>query len=388
MLLTGTRVVEWAEGISAPFCARLLADLGAEVVKVERPSGDPLRQRGPFWPGETGADASALFAYVNAGKRSVTVDLSATGGAARLDAMLDGVSVLVESQPSRTLQACGVDIPALQARHPVLTVLSLTPFGRTGPLRDAPATDFTLQHRAAFAYNMARPVDDPEARGPLAGADHEGPLAVGVAGALAAVWGLLVAQGGSPAPRIDLSSHDFYAHIAFEGLADWSTGERDFSRRRVKREGTEAAGGLTWILPCADDGWVMVSPREQHQWDRWVALLGHPDWSKDAQFCATRVERRRNWFELQSAMTAWSQGQSAEEITRKAQAVSVACFPISTPAALLENAQLRHRQFFDRLLSPTGRVAMAPGLPIHLQTTGHGTLPHDRVLHGPALEQV
>jgi hypothetical protein len=118
VLLTGTRVVEWAEGMSAPFCARLLADLGAEVVKIEPPGGDPLRRRGPFWPGETGADASALFAYVNAGKRSVTVDLGATGGAARLDAMLGGPSwsnrsprALCEHVAS-TLRRCRPVIPA------------------------------------------------------------------------------------------------------------------------------------------------------------------------------------------------------------------------------------------------------------------------------------
>jgi crotonobetainyl-CoA:carnitine CoA-transferase CaiB-like acyl-CoA transferase len=383
VLLTQTRVVEWAEGLSAPFTARLLADLGADVVKVEPPGGDQLRRRGPFWPGETGADASALFGYVNAGKRSVTLDLASQ--AAAFDALLADAAILIESQSAATLQRYGISIEALQARYPALVVLSLTPFGRTGPLQNAPATDFTLQHRAAFAYNMARPVDDPAARGPLAGADHEGPLAVGVAGALAAVWGLLVAAGGK-APHIDLASHDFYAHIAFEGLADWSTGERTFTRRRVKREGTEAAGGLTWILPCAGGGWVMVSPREQHQWDRWVELLGRPAWSADAALCGTRVERRRNWFALQEVMTEWSKGLSPDEVTQRAQAVAVACFPISTPDALLRNAQLQHRQFFDRLVSPSGAQARVPGLPIHLQTTGHGALPHDRALHSPTLE--
>jgi crotonobetainyl-CoA:carnitine CoA-transferase CaiB-like acyl-CoA transferase len=385
MLLKGTRVVEWAEGLSAPFTARLLADLGADVVKIERPGGDPLRQKGPFWPGHTGADASALFGYVNAGKRSVTLDLDREPG--RLAEFLSGAAILVESQPAATWDQRNLSIAALQARYPALVILSLTPFGRSGPLQNAPATDFTLQHRAAFAYNMARPVDEPEARGPLAGADHEGPLAVGVAGALAAVWGLLVAAGGA-GPHIDLASHDFYAHIAFEGLADWSNGERAFSRRRVKREGTEAAGGLTWILPCADAGWVMVSPREQHQWDRWMELLGNPAWAADAAFCGTRVERRRNWFELQAAMTEWSSHQSAEEVTRRAQAVSVACFPISTPDALLRNAQLQHRQFFDRLVSPSGMEATVPGLPIHLQTTSHGALPHARTLRSPSLEPV
>lgn len=370
MLLAGIRVIDFAQGISGPFTARLLGDFGAEVVKIEPPGGDELRRRTPFWPGESGADASLLFAYVNAGKRIV---------AGPLEEHLTGVDILIESA------AEPLDVAAIQGRHPSLVVVSLTPFGRTGPLAGQPASDFTLQHRAAFAWNMARPVDDPAARPPLAGADHEGPLAVGVTGALAALWGLLTVQAGGRAPHVDLASHDFYAHIAFEGLAEWQMGQRDFTRRRVKREGTEAAGGLTWILPCAG-GWAMVSPREQHQWDRWVALLGHPAWSTDVAFCGTRIDRRRNFFELQAVMSEWSATLSPEEVAQRAQAVSVACFPVSTPDALLRNAQLLHRGLFDRLLSPTGAVAAVPGLPFRLRSSSGAELPRERTLRSPAPE--
>jgi crotonobetainyl-CoA:carnitine CoA-transferase CaiB-like acyl-CoA transferase len=191
---------------------------------------------------------------------------------------------------------------------------------------------------------MARPVDDPAARGPLAGADQEGPLAVGVTGAMAAMWALLVAQAGGRAPHIDLASYDFYALLAFDAFTQWNAGERAFSRHRVQREGTEAAGGLTWILPCAG-GWVMVSPREQHQWDRWVDLLGNPGRPRNASFCGTRAERRRNWFELRACISEWTQTLPPQEVARWAQSVSVACFPVSTPSELLRNAQLQHRRF-------------------------------------------
>jgi crotonobetainyl-CoA:carnitine CoA-transferase CaiB-like acyl-CoA transferase len=385
MLIAGTRVVEWSEGIAAPFSARVLGDIGADILKIEPPGGDSLRAREPFWPGETGPEASALFAYVNAGKRSRVLDLDTAADRDKLHALLADAAILVESQPAARLRTLGLDAPALQVRHPHLVVLSVTPFGRTGPLAESPATDFTLQHRAAFAWNMARPVDDSQALGPLAGADHEGPLAVGVAGAMAAMWGLLVAQTGGKPPHIDLASHDFYAHIAFEGLADWSRGEREFTRRRVRREGTEAAGGLTWILPCAQ-GWIMVSPREQHQWDRWVALLGHPEWSTDATLCGTRVERRRNFFELQTHMATWTQTMSPEDVSNRAQAVQVACFPVSTPSELLQNAQLRHRELFDRLISPRGAQASVPGLPFRIETTGHGAMPRARERRSPTLD--
>ncbi len=382
-MLDGVGVIEWSEGISAPYAARLLGDLGASVTKIETAEGDPTRRREPFWPGEHGDEASALFAYLNAGKRSLTLDVAALRDRERLHALLDGAAILVENQSDGELQTLSMDIATLRQRHPHLVILSLTPFGRSGPLQGMPATDFTLQHRAAFAYAMAAPVADPEKRGPLAGADHEGPLGVGVAGAMAAVWGLLVAQSGATPPHIDLASYDWYAHIATDGLTQWLAGERTFPRRRVQKEGAEAAGGLTWILPCKD-GWVMTSPREQHQWDRWAALLGNPPWSQDAALCATRVERRQNWAELQSRMAEWSSQLPAEEVARQAQAVSVACFPVSTPGALLRNAQLQHRQFFDRLVSSRGAEANVPGLPFRIETAGE-SLPRATTRRSPVL---
>ena len=383
-MLQGLRVVEWSEGVSAPYCARILGDLAAEVLKIESPAGDAVRNREPFWPGESGPEASALFAYLNAGKRSLTLDLMTSADKAALHNLLDDAAILIESQPEDALRAAGMEIAHLRERHPNLVILSLTPFGRSGPLKNSPATDFTMQHRAALAYGMAKPVDDPSNRGPLAGADHEGPMAVGVAGAMAAIWGLLAAQAGAAPPHVDLASYDFYAMIALDGLSEWIRGERTFSRQRVRKEGTEAAGGLTWILPCAADGWVMVSPREQHQWDRWVALLGHPDWSRDAALCGTRVDRRRNWGQLQARMAEWSLTLPADEVARQAQAVSVACFPVSTPGELLRNAQLHHRQFFDRLISSQGAGASVPNLPFQI-TTSAGGLPRADTRRGPIL---
>ncbi len=371
-LLDGVRVVEWAEGIAAPFCARILADLGAEVVKVEPPiTGDPMRAAGPFLPGERPPDSSALFAYLNAGKSSAILE-----SARDLGRHLEGAALLIESH--------GVTDPdALRRNHPDLAVLSVTPFGRAGPLRDVPSSNLTLQHRAAWAHAMARPVDEPEALSPRGGADHEAPLAVGVAAAVAAIWGLLVVQAGGAAPCIDIASYDVYAHLAFADLAEWSAGERAFGRLRVRREGTEAAGGLTWILPCAT-GWVMVSPREQHQWDKWVALLGNPPWSTDAALCATRVMRRANFFPLQELMAAWSRRFSPAEVARRAQEVGVACFPVSSPGELLDNAQLLHRGFFDRLRTAGGEIPM-PGLPFCMTSSGGATLARERSLRGPAL---
>ena len=192
MLLAGTRVLEWAEGLAAPYAARILADLGAEVIKIEPPGGgDMLRREGPV----TASGDAALFGTINHGKRSVTLDPTRPSGAALFRALARRSQVVVEAQPPGL-----VDARELQAATPGLVVVSVTPFGQTGALRDRAGTDLTVLHHAGFAYHAARPVGDPEQRGPVGGADREMALAFGLATAVATVWGVLQAQATGRGP--------------------------------------------------------------------------------------------------------------------------------------------------------------------------------------------
>jgi len=381
-LLRGTAVVEWAEGLGAAYCGRILAELGAEVVKVERPgSGDPLRHEGPFAPqGPYGGD-SALFAYVNAGKRSITLDPDTPTGSDLLRRLTARSQAFLGS---RWDPDGGFDAEALRAANPRLVLLAVTPHGLTGA-RARATSDLVIQHFAGWAYHQATMVADPARTPPVGGADREGPLATGVAAAIAALWGLLMVQAGHTGPDIDVAVADFYAHLLVEPVGEWSRGERRFRRlRRKDAGGAEVAGGLVWILPCAD-GFVMISPREEHQWQRWVQVLGHPPWTTDARLCGDRETRRANGFRLQALMGEWSIALSRNEVFERAQAARVACFPISTPADLLTNAQLQQRGFFHRLPGRGDTAVPLAGLPFQVRTTGGGELPRAQVVRAPAL---
>jgi len=143
MLLAGIRVLEWAEGLAAPYATRLLADLGAEVIKIEPPGGgDRLRREGPA---TTEGDA-ALFGTINHGKRSLTLDPTRPSGAALFRALAQGSQVLVEAQPPGLLQQSGLGVRTLQAATPDLVVVSVSRFGQTGALRDRAGTDLTMLH--------------------------------------------------------------------------------------------------------------------------------------------------------------------------------------------------------------------------------------------------
>ncbi len=261
-------------------------------------------------------------------------------------------------------------------------MLSATPHGREAGAR--PATDLTVTHYAGYAFHQARPVQAPEAQPPVAGADREASFAAGVAAAAAALWGVLAAEQSGAGPHIDCAQADAIAHLLIEPVADYGRGERVFGRLRENLRGTEIAGGLVWLLPCAD-GLVMVSPREQHQWDRWVGLLGDPAWAQDAALCGDRAARTTNWAVLQEHMSVWTRQHTREDVFTRAQSARVASFPVSTPRDLLENAQLRARGFFDQLQTASGEGLAMPGLPFVLRTSAGVDMPRERRVQSPGL---
>ena len=388
--LRDVHVLEWSDAMSASFCARLLADLGADALKVEPPgAGDPLRRLGPFAPDAAYGDDGALFAYLNHGKRSVTLDVGRGLGAALFKRLVETTDLLVTSKTRAELDALGLGADVLHEINPALVVLSVARFGsfaaQNGAASTPPAsTDFTLTHHVGYAFHQARPVHEPHRQPPVACADREVALAAGVAAANGAIWGLLDAQLNGEGRAIECSQADVIAHLLIEPVADYGRGERTFSRVREELQGTEVAGGLIWLLPCSD-GFVMISPREQHQWDRWVELLGSPPWSKDAALCGERAARNENWLILQDEMSVWTRTRTRAEVFERAQAARVACFPVSGARDLLDNEQLHARAFFDQWSGTGGAALPMPGLPFRLDTSSGATLPRGRQVRPPRL---
>jgi benzylsuccinate CoA-transferase BbsF subunit len=360
-LLNDVQVVEWADGLAAPFAGKIFASLGANVVKVE--SAEDECDRRNFGPFPDGNDSTGLvFQYVNAGKRSVTPDLSSKSGKAAFHKLLAECDLLFISKSRELLNELGVDFAALRARHPALAIVSVSPFGRLFPSADVPNTEMTLQHRSGFAFHSARPVNEPASQPPVSLADREGPLSTGLAAAVAGLWGL--AKSGRGADRViaDLSSEAFYSHLLIEPLVEWCYGEREFERRPRDFTGTEIIGGLVWVLPSSD-GWIMASPREQRQWERWTRLIGSPAWAEDDELCGNRVQRKLHWSELQALMSQWTRRHPKNEIFERAQQAKIPCFPINVAADILANEQLNDRRAFDRLILKDGHTYRVPGLP-------------------------
>src|SRR5690349_11477 len=148
--LAGLRVVEVAAEIAGPYCTKLLVDLGAEVTKIEPPSGDPLRGWGPFPGGVPDPERCGLFEYLNAGKHGVTLDLTTESSVARQ--LIAHAHVLVDALAPGTLDRCGLDIEALAALSPGLVVVRISDFGQHGPMRDRVTTPLTMQAASGWIH--------------------------------------------------------------------------------------------------------------------------------------------------------------------------------------------------------------------------------------------
>lgn len=134
--LAGVRLLDVSTGVGGPVCAKLLAQLGADVIKVESPGGDPARGLLPFAGDTVHPERSGALLYFNTGKRGVTLDLAVDGDRERLLGLVEGADVLVESFAPGALDALGLDLTTLYARNPRLVLTSVTFFGQTGPRRD------------------------------------------------------------------------------------------------------------------------------------------------------------------------------------------------------------------------------------------------------------
>ena len=372
--LAGLRVLELGSDVSLAFAARLLADLGAEVLRPEPRGGDPLRGAAPLLTD----GGSALFAYLNSGKHCLALD--ADEDAARIAALAREADLVMWAPESAGAAAYGTLLPAREdaARRPTLV---LTAHGLSGPRAGAAGTAFTAQHGGGYAYHQACPVTDPEAQPPLGCPDREAAMLVGLIAANAAMVAMLDAHEDGRAPYLDLSAEDVFSWMLVDALAELHDGVLPPGRKRAVGREITIAGGLVWLLPCSD-GTILVSPREDHQWARWVDLMGNPAWARDAALCGTRTVRTANAAELGRLMREWSIGVKARETAMQAQAARVACFPVSTAQDLIANQQLAARRFF-RPLAQGGEAVPVPGIPLAMRDSGGAELPRGMAVEVP-----
>ncbi len=338
--LAGVRVLELASGIAGPFCARLFADQGAEVLKVERPgAGDETRRFGPFPSDRPDPEASGTFFFLNTDKRSIVLDPDLPADRQRLAELLGEADVLVtgSASPSQDLLAAfGLSEDAVCARHPELVVISLSPFGRSGPLAGWKGHDLNAYHFSACgARYCGRPDGEPLEHGTFS-ADF-------FAGYAAAAWGLACLLGRDRiggGQWLDVASAEILGALFVGALNVGGYAQDGRFDRRTGGAGMGLAAPAG-IVACRD-GHVLVIALEKAQWHGLRTAMGDPEWARPEIF-DDMWERGRNADLLYALIGEWASSRSKEEIMAVCQAHGCPATAVYTMADLADHPHLAAR---------------------------------------------
>jgi len=356
------RVVEYGNFISGPFCARVLADLGSDVIKVEPSNGgDESRRHGPFPDDMPHPEKSGLFLYLNANKRGITLDVETATGRDILLALLKKTDIFVENQPPSAMQRLGLDYDSLKAEVPRLIVTSITPYGQTGPYRDYAGYDLTVNAAGGFSFGNGHPHREPLTT-PAYQASYMAGLSAALASAIALLGRDLTGQGRlvdvaeAQVIAVLLTGYHLPTYI-YRGVAGWRSG----NRMRL---------GLfpNCVLPCKD-GYVCIDCPQMEQYQRFLDLIGEPDWVQDPRYRNRRAMSDEYPEEAEALIAPWFMQHTKEEILKLCLERRIPCVPVRTIDEVAEDPHLQERGFFQEIDHPQAGDLKYPGAPYRFSDT-------------------
>jgi len=358
--LEGLTIIEVGTRGAASYGAKMLADLGADVIKVEPPAGDPDRALGPFPGGEAHPDKSGTYLYLNTNKLGVTLDIAGEKGREVLGKLVSKADALIHDYPPAEAEAAGLTYEAIRAANPDIVMTSVTPFGQTGPHKDFKANDLTMQGAGGWLWINGWP-GNPE-MAPLKAFGRQPSYQGGVNAALATMGALYGRSRGGPGQHIDISIQECIAAILEFVLPIWS-----YMDTRVVRWGQRPLQPID-TFQCKDGAWIFVLCIEEHQWERLVELMETPEWAT-WEVAENRFVRASNWDALRPFMEEWVSQWNADDLYRAAQAKRIPFAPVSTLGGLLESDHLKARGFFVEVTHPEAGTLKHAGAPYKLSET-------------------
>jgi crotonobetainyl-CoA:carnitine CoA-transferase CaiB-like acyl-CoA transferase len=345
--LTGLRIVELAESVAGEYCGKLLADFGAEVIKVERPGGSPTRVMAPLAGGD-GPERSAVFAYLNTNKRSVVIDGDA------VDALVASADAVIGES----------SVAEFADRHPGVVLCAVTPYGIQAPPELQNAKSLNVFHSSGWGFHTPSHADP--AKPPLKGpgrflTDYE----AGLDAALCVASSLFSRLHTGTGQFIDVSAHAVLASRADCVLGRFITGEISPENTRDDYD----QQGPASFFACAD-GYVYLYMTSGTHWAGVKRLLSHPDWLDDfeddwLEFSVTRQKVTT----FQRGFADWVRDLSKDATSEEAQRLGVPLVPVTGAADLKNSPQYRHRGFFRDVTHPVLGSAAYPGVPYLLSAS-------------------
>lgn len=330
--LAGVKVIEACSYISGPFCAQMLSDLGADVIKVEPPTGDPYRNFGHSWDG-----VGTVWTNSNRGKRSVTLDLKSADDLAKFKVLLRDADVYVENWRPHVSASLGLSFEAVSALNPRIVQLSITGYGPDGELATEPAFDALIQGRTGLlSYEAAGGT-------PRATNTFLADKVAAIFAAQMALSGLIARDRANKAIHLETSMLDILSYYNFPDM---------FHNRTFIGDDSDVTLAPQPVLKTSD-GYLVVSPVSGKQLSRTLEAVGHPEWKEELKKLTDKREMTHAFFER---IAAPLKGKTTAEWLARFRELDVPAGPVNEPAAHLEDAQVRHNELFSQLETPTGVV--------------------------------
>jgi formyl-CoA transferase len=336
--LEGIKVLDLSRVLAGPWCTQLLADLGAEVIKIERPgAGDDTRHWGPPWHGEGEDRIAAYFLSCNRGKRSAAIDFGRPDGAALVRKLAGQSDVVIENFKVGGLEKFGLDASSLRAVNPRLIYASITGFGQDGPYADRAGYDYIIQGMGGLMSITGLP-DGVPGGGPMRVGVAVVDLFTGLYAAVAILAALYQRERSGEGAHIDMALFD--TQLAM--LANQASNAL-ISGKDPPRQGNTHPNIVPYQPFAAADQPIIIAVGNERQFARLAEICGHPEWTGDERFAsnAARVAHREEMVRLVGEAIAQ---KPAAEWLEQLEAAGIPAGPINRISQALEDVQAQHRQ--------------------------------------------
>lgn len=343
-LLDGVRVLDLSRVMSGPFCTAMLADLGAEVIKIEMPGGgDDSRHFGPFVDGE-----SAYFMLLNRGKKSMTLDLKSDSGREILRAMVKSSDVVIENFRPGVAKRLGLEYETLKQHNPGLIYASISGFGQEGPLADRPAYDLIVQAMSGL-MNVTGQRDGP----PTA----VGESVIDVCTGMFAAWGISTAlfdrERTGKGRNLDIAMMDSMFSMMLTVLS-----MQLYTDRPPTRVGSRHPVTYPVDVFEAKDGHIVMVVTSDRSFTVLCQAIGQPALSDDDRF-RTNADRNAHESELRAAIEAWTSSRSADAAVAALAEAGIPASPVLSVVDVVDSDHIAHREMISTVDHPTlGEVPM------------------------------
>lgn len=354
--LSDIKVLDLTHHIAGPYCTKLLSDLGAEVIKIEKPgTGDPARRMGPFPNDEPHLEKSGLFLYLNTNKRSITLNLKSETGKKVFKELINGVDILVENFEPRVMPSLGFDSLSLEKINPKLVMTSISNFGQTGPYRDYRATEIVAYALGGLMYTCGNYDREPVKHG-LA----MGQMLAGANAAASTLVALYCQREKGIGQHVDVSVMESVTQLCYVHELLYFYGGIA-SRRRINVGGKYGAFGD--IFPCEDGYFVPIMVALE--WDLLANFFNAADTLGKPEF-ASSASRIMHADEVDDALEALTRDRSKHELFHSGQEWRLPWALVQDAKDLVNCPQLQARDFFVQIDHPhTGKLTY-PGVPYKL----------------------